>query len=338
MERARTSEWDDANRLKAIVEGTKRFEFTYDGLGRRYKMVYKTNGVTTFTRRFIWCGAQPCWESANVTGQPGTVKRYFAQGVLEGSDKYFSMRDHLGSVREVMKNNSSTVEARYDYDPWGRQTQTTGTRVFDIGYAGYMVFAPTGTNIKLNLTWYRAYSPELGRWLSRDPIGEEGGINLYGYVENRVIDSIDPEGLQGGGSGPFLPDGRRPPGWDPSWPTGVDNRGPYVQDPATGRKYYPHFEDKGHWDHYDYEDERGKPRRYPERSKKPWPGQKRPKGDQSPTDPWEPFPEPMPCHGAPPILPSLPPSLSPKPGPRIPGLPTTPVWGIPKGGRKYHSW
>ena len=123
-------------------------------------------------------------------------KQYFAQEVLEGSDKYFYMRDHLGSVREVMKNTSSTVEARYDYDPWGRQTQTTGTRVFDIGYAGYMVFAPTGTNIKLNLTWYRAYSPELGRWLSRDPIGENGGWNLYGYVYNIPTDSTDPLGLE----------------------------------------------------------------------------------------------------------------------------------------------
>jgi hypothetical protein len=81
--------------LDAALQGTKRFEFTYDGLGRQYKMVYKTNGVTTFTRRFIWCGAQPCWESANVTGQPGAVKRYFAQGVLEGSDKYFFRHDHL---------------------------------------------------------------------------------------------------------------------------------------------------------------------------------------------------------------------------------------------------
>ncbi|MBI4747115.1 MAG: hypothetical protein HY774_01385 [Acidobacteria bacterium] len=191
----RTYEYNDRNDLTAIVEGTKRFEFTYDGLGRRYKMVYKTNGVTTFTRRFIWCGAQPCYEQYNTAGQPGATKRYFAQGVLEGSDKYFYMRDHLGSVREVMKNNNTTVEARYDYDPWGRQTQVTGTRVFDIGYAGYMVFAPTGTNIKLNLTWYRAYSPELGRWLSRDPIGEKGGINLYGYVNNRPITLKDSKGL-----------------------------------------------------------------------------------------------------------------------------------------------
>jgi len=39
------------------------------------------------------------------------------------------------------------------------------------------------------------YDPTVGRWLSRDPIGEEGGINLYGYVFNNPIRLIDPLGL-----------------------------------------------------------------------------------------------------------------------------------------------
>src|SRR5215469_13115891 len=40
----------------------------------------------------------------------------------------------------------------------------------------------------------RPYEPNLQRWLTRDPIGEDGGINLYGYVRNDPVDFIDPFG------------------------------------------------------------------------------------------------------------------------------------------------
>jgi RHS repeat-associated protein len=66
-----------------------------------------------------------------------------------------------------------------------------GTLSADFGYAGYYVHGPSG----LNLTTHRAYSPSLGRWINRDPIGERGGINLYDYVSNRPTEDIDPSGL-----------------------------------------------------------------------------------------------------------------------------------------------
>lgn len=42
---------------------------------------------------------------------------------------------------------------------------------------------------------YRAYDPELGRWPSRDPIEEDGGINLYAYVKNSPLSWVDLLGL-----------------------------------------------------------------------------------------------------------------------------------------------
>ncbi len=48
------------------------------------------------------------------------------------------------------------------------------------------------------LTHYRVYDPALGRWLSRDPIAEAGGINLYGYVGGNPVNLIDPLGLFAG--------------------------------------------------------------------------------------------------------------------------------------------
>jgi uncharacterized protein RhaS with RHS repeats len=42
----------------------------------------------------------------------------------------------------------------------------------------------------------RMYHPATGKWMSRDPIGEEGGGNLYGFVENNPVNKVDPLGLQ----------------------------------------------------------------------------------------------------------------------------------------------
>ena len=64
-------------------------------------------------------------------------------------------------------------------------------RLIEIGYAGMYYHGPSG----LYLTKYRAYDPRDGRWLSRDPIGESGGINLYTYVEGNPITKTDPLGL-----------------------------------------------------------------------------------------------------------------------------------------------
>lgn len=58
------------------------------------------------------------------------------------------------------------------------------------------------------------YSPEMGRWIARDPIGEQGGINLYGMVHNDPVNWFDTDGrapMSGGIGGPqFIPTGGFP--------------------------------------------------------------------------------------------------------------------------------
>jgi RHS repeat-associated protein len=129
--------------------------------------------------------------------------------VQVGSAKYFYARDHLGSIREVV-DNAGAMQARYNYDPYGRRTRVGGpySGEFDFGYTGnYFNPSTNGAAGGLQLALYRAYDPNLGRWLNRDPIGEQGGINLYSFAYNDPVGLIDPLGLDVGGRvGPGYPD------------------------------------------------------------------------------------------------------------------------------------
>ena len=46
------------------------------------------------------------------------------------------------------------------------------------------------------ISWHRFYDPETGRYLSPDPIGLDGGMNLYAYVEGDPVNWVDPIGLR----------------------------------------------------------------------------------------------------------------------------------------------
>lgn len=121
--------------------------------------------------------------------------------------KHFYTKDHLGSIREVT-DSSGNIVSQYSYDPYGRQVKIAGTGPdADFGYQNYYLHQRSG----LNLTLHRAYNPSIGRWLSRDPIAENGGVNLYAYVENNPISRSDPTGLwqySGNWGGPGWTSGR----------------------------------------------------------------------------------------------------------------------------------
>lgn len=211
----RTYEWDADNRLVKITWGAgsnKTTEYKYNPLGQRSERIEKTGSTETAHQYYLFDGIQTLCRYTGGTASTNLDRRYYGEGEQRKNgaswNNHYYTRDHLGSIREVT-NNDATLAARYDYDPYGKRStlyQAAGyTDGCDFGYTGHDIQpSPVAGQTELVLTHFRAYDTELGRWLSADPIGEAGGMNLYGYVLNDPITHIDSDGLQaiGPGGGP----------------------------------------------------------------------------------------------------------------------------------------
>lgn len=94
-------------------------------------------------------------------------------------------------VRDLV-NDAGVLQNHKSYDAFGNVTAETNTVVDTaFGFTGKLFDDATAQQWNLN-RWYDA---KVGRWLTEDPIGFEGGdINLFRYVSNEVTYAIDPTG------------------------------------------------------------------------------------------------------------------------------------------------
>ena len=183
--------WDADNRLVSVAsinEPNKRTAFRYDGLGRRVAILVSEEDDDQRETRYLWCGDVLC----QARNSRGIVSRhYYPEGELSSGRALYYAQDQLGSVRDVLGAQTGHTVAYYDYDPYGNPVHTSEGTQADFRYAG--VFYEQGSG--LYLTRYWAYDPRTARWLSRDPIGERGGANLYAYAAEDPIKNVDRLGL-----------------------------------------------------------------------------------------------------------------------------------------------
>jgi RHS repeat-associated protein len=182
--------WDFENRLTQVVtQSSGSVTYKYDALGRRIQRTPSTGVSTNFIydRQDVVKDINSDGTTIEYLNGPGIDNKIRQKGSSTATTYYFS-QDHLGSTTALTGTTGKLVE-RITYDGYGNSASSTRTRY---GYTGRERDTLTG------LMYYRArfYDPQLGRFISEDPIGLFGGINSYAYVENNPLRFIDPEGLK----------------------------------------------------------------------------------------------------------------------------------------------
>jgi RHS repeat-associated protein len=200
----------------------------YQWDGWKLIMIAKLNSNGTFHSRKWSCVWRPDigsslyarndWMRAGGVGglawlQTGAVQSY-SYGTGSG-EVHVPLADHMGNVRHYyqFKASGKTVTgqlvASYEYDAFGREVRAWGTNtpatsqppglpanrpwadLLPFHYSSKLRDVDSG----FNYYGYRFYDPGAGRWLNRDPIGEAGGVNLYGMVGNDGVGRVDVLGL-----------------------------------------------------------------------------------------------------------------------------------------------
>jgi RHS repeat-associated protein len=161
----------------------------YHGGLRAWKQVGSTKTY------FLYAGEVPVCEM-NASGTVTAVNTVGTNGLLarhEGENTVFYTFDDGGDVTQTL-DSSATVLSSELYDAYGNRLAVNGTNNTPYsGKHGYYTDRETGLILATN----RYYDPTEGRWLTRDPIGYAGGLNLYGYCSGNPVNLVDPLGLCG---------------------------------------------------------------------------------------------------------------------------------------------
>lgn len=179
--------YNQSQQIKTAQNGATYSQYEYDASGRR--MAKEVNGER---EEYLMLG-QEVLKTFDGSGQ---VKAdYFLalgrEGLKTDGSWKFYLSDGLGSTALLTDASGDTVAA-YDYEDYGATTQIAGS-------AGvYNPYRYTGQEWDAELGMYnlraRHYSPSLGRFLARDPIGYAGGTNLMAYCLGDPVDFVDPDG------------------------------------------------------------------------------------------------------------------------------------------------
>jgi RHS repeat-associated protein len=185
--------YDSLNRLVQTVKGPQTTQYIYNGLGQRVGRA--DNGVQT--NYLIDPNSLLPQVLAETDNTGNLIAFYVYDGVglvakiTPANEYYFYHYDGLGSTVALTNSNGDVVNT-YCYSPEGLVgVQETIPNPFT--YVGRFGVMAEGNGHYFMRARY--YDPEVGRFINKDPIGYAGGLNLFIYTGNNLVNVVDPLGL-----------------------------------------------------------------------------------------------------------------------------------------------
>jgi RHS repeat-associated protein len=180
--------WDNRNRLIRVETPTEAIEYIYDYQNR---LVKRTENITN-QQYFIHDDWQIILQFDNKNLIP--THRYLwgtKQDELICDNENWTLGDHLNTIRDIVKSDGN-VAAHLEYNSFGKLiSETKNNDSIFFAYTGKLTDKISDLQWNIN----RWYDSNVGKWVSEDPIGFEGGdLNLYSYVDNIPIVLIDVRG------------------------------------------------------------------------------------------------------------------------------------------------
>ncbi len=200
--------WYNANnQLITVANGVVRGQYVYNAKGQRVK---KVTGESTTIYHYDLEGNL----IAETTSAGNLIAGYvyadsYRIAMIDGNDNVFYYHnDHLGTPL-AMTDTGRNIVWKAAYDPFGEAlVDSSSTVTNNFRLPGQYYDEESG----LHYNWHRYYDPRTGRYLSADPIGIEGGVNLFAVSKNNPINLYDKHGLFV--EAPILTPGN---GWPPTF-------------------------------------------------------------------------------------------------------------------------
>ena len=162
-------------------DNTADTRYLYDGWNLAAELDYKLNPTYGSTiSSYVW-GLDL---SGTMQGAGGVGGLLWA---TTGTTSHAPAYDGNGNIIAWIDLATGTKVSETDYDAFGNVIQISGTNPTPFGFSTKYLDSETG----LNYYGFRYYNPSTGRWLSKDPIEEDGGLNLYGMVNNDSVNLWD---------------------------------------------------------------------------------------------------------------------------------------------------